>query len=213
MVTTTTVTDETYRELPSAETLREAGHLRVKNEGGIEVDFNTLYTVSNAQKRQFIIFIRHFFCGACEEYIKAISRTLTPEKIAAASTSISIIGCGGSDLIADYRKRNDISFPVYADLSLELFDKLGMPKSSAPISEGWNAKQPDYHSRSFFDIVWRSTYNALSSGPKAIRGGPPGQNGGALLFESGELKICHRMRTTSDYLQIGELQELLDIVA
>ncbi|EME45727.1 hypothetical protein DOTSEDRAFT_71426 [Dothistroma septosporum NZE10] len=35
-----------------------------------------------ARSAKWSVFIRHFFCGACEEYVKAISRTYTPEGLA-----------------------------------------------------------------------------------------------------------------------------------
>jgi len=37
------------------------------------------------------------------------------------------------------------------------------------------------------------------------------QNGGEYLFEDGELKWCHRMKTTSDHAEIKELKEVLGL--
>ena len=52
---------EEHYELPSAETLKEAGELMLKDEYGKEVQFKTLYEGKSGQR--LIIFIRHFFCG------------------------------------------------------------------------------------------------------------------------------------------------------
>lgn len=37
------------------------------------------------------------------------------------------------------------------------------------------------------------------------------QNGGEYLFEDGELKWCHRMRTTSDHAEVKELKQVLGL--
>lgn len=37
------------------------------------------------------------------------------------------------------------------------------------------------------------------------------QNGGEYLFEDGELKWCHRMKTTSDHAEVKELKEVLGL--
>lgn len=54
-------TPEEHYELPSLETLHEAGELMIKDEYGKEVPFKSLYEGKKGQ--QLIIFIRHFFCG------------------------------------------------------------------------------------------------------------------------------------------------------
>ena len=54
-------TPEEHYELPSQETLHEAGELMIKDEYGKEVPFKSLYEGKGGQR--LIIFIRHFFCG------------------------------------------------------------------------------------------------------------------------------------------------------
>ena len=52
---------EEHYELPSEQTLSEAGELMIKDEYGKEVPFKSLYEGKDGQR--LIIFIRHFFCG------------------------------------------------------------------------------------------------------------------------------------------------------
>ena len=58
-------TPEAHYELPSVETLKEAGDLKIKDEYGKEIQFSSLYQGKSGQ--QLIVFIRHFFCGVCPE--------------------------------------------------------------------------------------------------------------------------------------------------
>lgn len=37
------------------------------------------------------------------------------------------------------------------------------------------------------------------------------QNGGEFLFQDGELKWCHRMKTTSDHAEVKELKQVLGL--
>ena len=37
------------------------------------------------------------------------------------------------------------------------------------------------------------------------------QNGGEYLFENGDLKWCHRMKTTSDHAEIKAVKEVLGL--
>ena len=50
-------------ELPDAQTLKEAGECKIKDEYGREIPFKQLYEGKEGQR--LIIFIRHFFCGVC----------------------------------------------------------------------------------------------------------------------------------------------------
>lgn len=95
-------------------------------------------------------------------------------------------------------------FPIYADRSRKLYDKLGM---IAKMEHG--DKQPEYIQGSVLSNVFSGMWNILSSGPKGFKGGNYSQNGGEWLFEGGELKWCHRMRNTRDHAEVAELKEVL----
>ena len=64
--------DQPHYELPNAQTLEEAGELKIKDEYGKEIQFKNLYANKQGQQN-LIIFIRHFFCGVCP------SQCLTPQ--------------------------------------------------------------------------------------------------------------------------------------
>ncbi|CAK4032469.1 Hypothetical predicted protein [Lecanosticta acicola] len=200
--------EESHRQLPDPKTLAEAGELPIKDENGNEVAFKTLYADKPAHERQLIIFIRHFFCGSCEEYVRALAGQLPPATLSQTSppTTLTLIGCGDPVCIADYKTRTHCPFPIYADPSRNLYAKLDML-----VTLRQPPKQPDYITMSFFSIVTSSFKNVVMSGLKGLKGGPASQNGGEWLFEGGQLKFVHRMRNTADHSEIKELEQVLGI--
>jgi len=48
-------------EIPSIETIKEAGDLEIFDQEGKKIKFASLY----ADKQTMVIFIRHFLCGNC----------------------------------------------------------------------------------------------------------------------------------------------------
>ncbi|KAK3679590.1 hypothetical protein LTR37_021387 [Vermiconidia calcicola] len=209
--------DEQYR-LPDAKTLQEVGELPIKDEDGKEVPFKTLY--EDKAGRQLITFIRHFYCGHCEEFVRHLCKTLPPSTLSATNppTTLTIVGCGEPICIPDYRIRTMSSltsssnptdqkaYAIYTDRSLALYNQLGMLQNLQGSSDG---KMPEYITTSLTTNVLGSLKNIVTAGGKGLRGGKYTQNGGEWLFEDGELKWCRRMRNTQDHATIAELKGLI----
>lgn len=204
---------EEHYELPSIETLKEAGELMIKDEYGKETPFKSLYEGKGGQR--LIIFIRHFFCGSCEDYIKTLSEELPPAFLHASTppTHLTIIGCGDIAPIPSYRTRTmhsltsaDTHFPMFCDPSRKLYAKLGMMSNMSTGNEA-----PKYIKKGMVATVTDSIKNAALSGTAALKGGNPAQNGGEMLFANGELVWFKRMRHTQDHAEIDELKEVLGL--
>jgi hypothetical protein len=104
--------------------------------------FGRLYHQATAQHtRQLIIFIRHFYCGACQAYLKAISDNITMQEYFSipTPTSIVVIGCGHPELIPFYKLKTGCPFPIYAEPTRALFKRLGMV-----LSVNIGMKRPEY---------------------------------------------------------------------
>ncbi|PPJ54207.1 hypothetical protein CBER1_01062 [Cercospora berteroae] len=201
----TSITEEKRRELPSQATLDEVGEINIKDKDGKEVPLKSLYTGKPANERQLIIFVRHFFCGSCEQYIEALAKDLPPAKLSAVDTALTIIGSGEPILIEGYAKRTGSPYPVYTDNSVQIYKKLGMVSTLKGSMGG-----PKYTHKGFFKNTIDSMWNSVMSG-HPLSSGPPAQNGGELLFQNGELKWCSRMRNPTDHTEIDELKEVLGI--
>ncbi|ROW00749.1 hypothetical protein VMCG_06470 [Cytospora schulzeri] len=171
----------TNDELPSPETIRKIENYIVLDRHGKTHTFKSLYTGRNVARRVLIIFVRHFFCGNCQEYLRTLAASITPESLLQLPipTFIAVVGCGDPALIDMYASATGSPFPIYADPTRKLYEELGMVKTLALGS------RPAYMRKSLI----RSSVDSIFQGVKqiksglAIRGGDQRQIGGEFLFE------------------------------
>jgi hypothetical protein len=129
-------------ECPDRATLAAAYNIPIYSSDGTSMPFGQLYHPATAtHTRQLVIFIRHFYCGACQAYLKAISDNITMQEYFSIPipTSIVVIGCGHPELIPFYKLKTGCPFPVYAEPSRALFKRLGMM-----MSLNIGTKRPEY---------------------------------------------------------------------
>lgn len=181
-------------EKPSSSQLTVIGELPILTADGKSIPFSSLYKTG----RHLVIFIRHFFCGMCEDYVRALSETLP------STTPVSIVGCGDPALIQDYASRTGCPFAIYADPTNKLYDELQLVVKMA---RGDN--DPAYQRRGLTRSVIQSMWNTVSSGTYAWKGGKVSQNGGEFLFDGGQVVWCHRMQNTRDHTEVEDLKALL----
>ncbi|KAI3326422.1 hypothetical protein HD806DRAFT_520319 [Xylariaceae sp. AK1471] len=232
---------ETNNEIPSMQALRAIENYTVLDHDGKTHPFKSLYSGHNVARRVLIIFIRHFFCGNCQEYLRTLSASITPEALLGlpVSTFIAVIGCGSHELIDTYVKETNCPFPVYADPTRRLYQELGMIRT---LSMG---SRPAYLQNK---TVAHTVVSGIIQGLKQVKTGlvmkmgDQRQVGGEFLFEpasrtldtpisspqhESEKKLefgaevgkveekcitwCHRMRTTRDHAEIPELMEILGL--
>lgn len=172
----------TTDEIPSQEVLKRVENLSVLDEDGKAIPFKDLYNGPNVARRVLVIFIRHFFCGNCQEFIRALTSSVTPDDLLhlPTPTFIAIVGCGSPSLISMHKKETSCPFPVYADPTKKIYDELGMLQT---LSLG--DKRPEYMRKSLMSANWGGfiqSLKALKSG-KTFQGGGYHQVGGEFLFE------------------------------
>ncbi|KYK60514.1 fmHP [Drechmeria coniospora] len=171
----------TTNGLPSAETLREVDDYVVLDRDGKTRTFESLYNGRNAARRVLVIFVRHFFCGNCQEYLRSLSESVTVESLLRlpVSTCIVVIGCGDPALIDMYVEATNCPFLIYTDPTRSLFDKFGMIKT---LSLG---PKPAYMKKSITKGIFDSIGQALRHVPDglALKSGDQRQVGGEFLFE------------------------------
>ncbi|RAH67911.1 peroxiredoxin-like family protein [Aspergillus aculeatinus CBS 121060] len=202
-------------EPPSAEIQAEVASYTVLDREGQPHQYSSLYSGAEAAPRTLVVFIRHFFCGSCKEYIEVLSKTITPELLAQISTSASVVvvGCGDPGLIDIYAKETGCQFPIYADPSRKLYKQMGLVSSLAL------GEKPGYIQKSMKQIVAESFWKTLKQLPSglALKGGDSRQNGGEFLYEAGpergeERRVvwCHRMQNTRDHTEVAALAKILE---
>lgn len=194
---------------PSRKTLEKVAELPVLDMNGKPHTFKSLYTPdSNESSRTLIIFIRHFFCGNCQEYLRSLSTSITPDALKSLPipTKILVIGCGQPDLIPMYTRETECPYPIYADPSKNLYAQLGMVRT---LSLG--PRSPEYMQYSLPSAVVRAIYQGIKAGRGAFKGGDYWQVGGEFLFEDGGVSWCHRMKNTRDHAEIPETRRQLGL--
>ncbi|MCJ1432753.1 hypothetical protein MMC27_002110 [Xylographa pallens] len=194
------------QKLPTAADLSKVAALPLLTVHNESVPFESLYAGERGGRRVMVIFMRHFFCGNCQEYLRTLCASITPESLLAlpTPTEIMVIGCGQPELIPFYAETTACRFPIYADPTRKLYDELGMTHAM-----GMGQKPPAYVQKSLFSVIVQSFYQAISSGRRALSGGHFWQIGGEFLFENGDVTWCHRMQHTRDHAEVPEIRKQL----
>jgi len=166
-----------------------------------------LSTILATAPRTLLIFIRHFYCGSCQQYVARLSSTpsLAPDSLSAhpkGTTKLIVVGCGDWSLMDQYKKDQNAPWEFYTDPTGEIYDKLGMIKSLA-IGE-----KPEYIKEPMISTVFKSIVGAVRQGP--LKGGDFRRIGGEFLWIDGSLRWCHRMKTTQGHLEVAQVEQLLE---
>ncbi|TVY41796.1 Thioredoxin-like protein [Lachnellula occidentalis] len=171
----------TNNEIPTQATLAGLEKLMVLDKDGTTIPFKDLYNGPNVARRVLIIFIRHFFCGNCQEYMRSITASITPSDLLhlPTPTFIAVVGCGSPSLISMFQEATSCPFPIYADPTKKTYEQLGMLRT---LTLG---AHPEYMRKSLVSAVFSSVVQGIKhmKGGKAFQGGDLQQVGGEFLFE------------------------------
>ncbi|KAI0283744.1 hypothetical protein BC826DRAFT_920416 [Russula brevipes] len=84
----------------SFEQLSQAACIPVVRENGVRVQFGELWRL----QRTVVIFIRHFWCPMCQDYLASVMRDVDHAVLARSGIRLIVIGCGSYGLIRSYRR-------------------------------------------------------------------------------------------------------------
>ena len=205
-------------ECPDRATLAAVQEIPVYDAEGIGRPFRSLHDPKQAvHQRQLMVFVRHFYCGACQAYLKALTEGISRQDYFSIPipTSIIVIGCGQPDLIPHYKAFTGCPYPMFADPSRLLFKRLGMN-----LSLNIGRERPEYM-KDISPHAWlkgqATTIRKSLKDPDGIRrkdifrGGNPMQIGGEFLFNEGEVVWCHRMRHYRNHAEVTLVRKLLEL--
>ncbi|KAI0636624.1 AhpC/TSA antioxidant enzyme-domain-containing protein [Trametes polyzona] len=187
---------------PSSDFLSNAAALTVFDQDGKEVSFGSLI---NDQKT-VVVFIRHFFCGTCQQYVVQLA-SVRKDALEQAGVRLVVVGCGDWRLIKHYCELTGFPYAMYADPSRSLYTTFGLVESL----ERTPANEPkrSYIGRSFLGNVVRSLWDGAIKNPQYIgKQGNISQLGGDFIFGPGETcSYASRMKHTEDHVEVADLMK------
>ncbi|KAJ8073436.1 hypothetical protein PM082_011712 [Marasmius tenuissimus] len=191
--------------LPTEEQLERAARCLVVTEAGVRVAFGSLWQ----HQKTIVIFIRHFLCPLCQDYVFSISRNYNPEVLRRDGLQLVLVSNGHHDFIKSYRKLFKLPFEMYTDPDHEVYQTLGMTLQTME-----KGPRPDYIRHGNLRGIGMVLANAVKSGmPVWKNGGEISQLGGEFVLGPGiTCSFSHRMRYTRSHLPIYKVVEAAKVV-
>ncbi|KAF8577698.1 hypothetical protein K439DRAFT_1639490 [Ramaria rubella] len=184
--------------------LASAASLTVYDARGNAIRFGALWEL----EKTVVVFIRHFFCGNCQQYITQLT-TVRPEALERAGTKVVIVGCGDWLLIDNYR---ELTCPTphplisyYADPTRTLYRALGLTTETlAPTPKG--ERKRGYLTMGKLENTARSVMRAMRNPMHWGRQGNISQLGGEFIIgPSNACSFGHYMRHTEDHAEVADV--------
>lgn len=194
--------------LPSARELLEVSEMEVYNAEGDKVTFGQILGDGRDGRKTIVIFIRHWYCPLCGQYVDDIVRSIDKDALEAANVELVVIGLGSPRLLPAYSRVMKCPFRMYTDPTLKLYRGLGMTLKT--FDEGNEEDKGDY-------IVKTSGEATLAVMKRAIKMplGMPGsvsQLGGEFIFQgSMTCMYAHRMTNTRAHAPIRDVAALAGV--
>lgn len=182
----------------------EASLIPVWDKDGHKVAFGKLFE----DQVTIVIFIRHFWCPMCQDYMKSIVKELEPGRLAQSRVKLIVIGCGDPAMIKSYNDKIVKSpFEMYTDPKLILFTALGMTLKST--DGGPEERKGKYIKHGTFmgtlNVIGRALMS-MTPGVLVKKGGDIKQLGGEFILGPGlRCRFAHRMSTTRNHTAIREV--------
>ncbi|KAL1642917.1 hypothetical protein SLS58_005159 [Diplodia intermedia] len=202
-------------DCPSKQTLHDAGEIVIYDSNGVGKPFKNFFQGDMAiGQRQLVLFVRHFYCGACQAYLQALTASIDSQTYFTmpTPTNIIVVGCGSPSMIPAYKAYTGCPFPIFADPTRALYRALGMS-----FSLDMGPRRPEYM-RGIAPPAWIAgqlkqvgQQTRRQGVRRAMRGGNWLQVGGEFLFDDGDVVWCHRMRNYRDHTEIKTLRRILEI--
>ncbi|KAI0321204.1 AhpC/TSA antioxidant enzyme-domain-containing protein [Amylostereum chailletii] len=165
---------------------------------GGKVKFGSVY----AEGKTVVVFIRHFFCGSCMQYVGQLT-SARPEALQEAGVKIAVVGCGEWKLIQKYKDEMGFTGEIYANPDRSLYRALGMVESLARAPAGEEKRSYLQHV-GIFKLTYALSKNLAYVGKQ----GNIAQNGGEFVLGPGSgCHYGHIMQHSGDHVEVSELMK------
>ncbi|KAH9954032.1 hypothetical protein BC827DRAFT_1144861 [Russula dissimulans] len=187
----------------SSAQLTQAARLPIVRENGLRIQFGELWRT----QRTVVIFIRHFWCPMCQDYLASVMREVDHAALARSGVRLVVIGCGSYGLIRSYRQIFHLPYELFVDGSpgQMLYRTLRMGR----VSSGAHKAHPagSYVRHGAVSGLAMVVAHALRVGmPVWERGGDASQLGGEFVLGPGlSCTYAHRMQSTAGHAPIVDV--------
>ncbi|GMK56506.1 hypothetical protein CspeluHIS016_0303460 [Cutaneotrichosporon spelunceum] len=199
---------------PSQRRMWEAGTCTIRDEDGNLMPFSDLFPTwedappSGPPPRVLLIFLRHFWCGPCQDYTLESISTLDTQLLAANNIKVAVVGSGHWKLLKPYRALFKCPFPFYTDGPRKLFHLLGLIKQASvlPFKFPWrDAERGGYNHRPLMKQAVAGFKNAFLHMPMAYPGHFTQLGGEFVLSPGYKCDFAHRMTTMANHMEAYEV--------
>ncbi|XP_068830317.1 peroxiredoxin-like 2C isoform X2 [Capricornis sumatraensis] len=110
--------------------------LPVLDASGRPVPFGELFR----ERRAIVVFVRHFLCYICKEYVEDLAK-IPKSFLQEANVTLIVIGQSSYHHIEPFCKLTGYSHEIYVDPEREIYKRLGMKRGEEIASSGDPAQQ------------------------------------------------------------------------
>ncbi|KAF8591207.1 hypothetical protein K439DRAFT_1289389, partial [Ramaria rubella] len=181
--------------------LQRAQNLDVLDAQGHKVRFGSLWQAQPT----CVIFIRHFWCPSCTDYVRSITEEVDLEILDEAGVKFVIISNGAPAMIKSYSSIFNLPFPLYTDPSRALYRTLGMTLCTT--DGGPDSQRGDYIRHGVASGIGMIMKNALKVRmPLHKNGGDSKQLGGEFVLGPGlRCSYVSRMHNTRSHKPVRDV--------
>ncbi|XP_065455469.1 peroxiredoxin-like 2C isoform X1 [Chrysemys picta bellii] len=178
--------------------LRDAARRLLVDRDGQRILFGALFR----EHRAIVVFVRHFLCYTCKEYVEDLAK-IPKNLLQDAKVRLIVIGQTSHHHIKPFCSLTGYPHEIYVDPEREIYKILGMKKGEAATT---SVQSPHVKSNLLSGSI-RSMWRAMT-GPAFDFQGDPAQQGGTLILGPAELQIDFKPRETQRNQSDGEETEI-----
>ncbi|XP_037007458.2 peroxiredoxin-like 2C isoform X4 [Artibeus jamaicensis] len=176
--------------------------LPVLDASGRRVPFGALFR----ERRAIVVFVRHFLCYTCKEYVEDLAK-IPKSLLQEANVTLTVIGQSSYHHIEPFCKLTGYCHEIYVDPERKIYERLGMKRGEEMISSGHSPHIKSNILSGSISSLWRAV-----TGPLFDFQGDPVQQGGTVILGPGHyIHFIHRDRNRLDHKPINSVLQLVGV--
>nr|XP_056704751.1 peroxiredoxin-like 2C [Euleptes europaea] len=182
--------------------LRDASSRLVVDAAGEGLPFGALWQ----QQKTVVVFVRHFLCYACKEYVEDLGK-IPKEFLQDANVRLVVIGQSSHHHIKPFCNLTGYPHEMFVDPERKIYRTLGMKRGEAFIA---SVQSPHVKSNLLSGSI-KSMWRAMASPAFDFQGDPAQQGGTLILGPGNEIHFVHLDRNRLDHAPINAVLQLAGV--